>query len=64
LPTSDHPISKTGLPVWSSIANWFAKRMDVRNSRIALSELSDFQLMDIGLTREQAGFEANLPWWR
>lgn len=33
-------------------------------TRKALGELSDSQLRDIGLSREQAQTEAQLPFWR
>lgn len=33
-------------------------------TRSALRELSDAQLRDIGLTREQASQEASLPFWK
>ncbi|WP_454256542.1 DUF1127 domain-containing protein [Pseudomonas sp. Marseille-Q8238] len=33
-------------------------------TRRALGELSDSQLRDIGLTREQAQAEAQMPFWR
>ncbi|QKV18041.1 DUF1127 domain-containing protein [Oricola thermophila] len=40
-------------------------RMTKRRTRLHLRELTDDQLRDIGLTREQARFEANKPfWWR
>ena len=35
-----------------------------RRSRIALLEMSDEQLKDIGLCRSEAYREANRPFWR
>ena len=39
----------------------FVRRLTTRR---ALLELSDAQLKDIGLSREQAKAEAHLPFWR
>jgi len=46
------------------VTNWLWGRTQIRRSRAALLELSDSQLRDIGLTREQAALEGGLPWWR
>ncbi|MBP0615476.1 DUF1127 domain-containing protein [Jiella mangrovi] len=35
-----------------------------RRSRLALSELSDCQLRDIGVSRQEALTEAGKPFWR
>jgi uncharacterized protein YjiS (DUF1127 family) len=37
--------------------------MDRRRSRLALMELSDAQLKDIGISRSEAFREANRPFW-
>jgi len=37
--------------------------MQRRRSRIALMELSDAQLKDIGISRSEAYGEANRPFW-
>lgn len=35
-----------------------------RRSRVVLSQLDDFMLKDIGLTRADAEHEANKPFWQ
>lgn len=46
------------------LANWLVWRGAIRRSRAELLQLNDSQLRDIGVTREQAGLEGCLPWWR
>ncbi|MBX3598806.1 MAG: DUF1127 domain-containing protein [Rhizobiaceae bacterium] len=46
------------------VRNWTMRRLEIRRSRIALLELSESQLRDIGLRREDATVQGNLPWWR
>lgn len=38
-------------------------RMQTQRTRMHLRELTDDQLRDIGVTREQARFEADKPFW-
>ncbi|TPM36884.1 DUF1127 domain-containing protein [Mesorhizobium sp. B2-3-4] len=38
-------------------AGWFTRQMEKRRSRLALLEMSDEQLKDIGLSRDQAHAE-------
>ncbi|ATU95820.1 hypothetical protein BLM14_29215 (plasmid) [Phyllobacterium zundukense] len=40
-----------------------AKYLEKRRSRIALSELADHQLRDIGVTRKQASTEVSKSWF-
>ena len=42
---------------------WIVDREDKRLSRIALSELTDDQLADIGVTPAEARREAARPFW-
>ncbi|WP_244490272.1 MULTISPECIES: DUF1127 domain-containing protein [Rhizobium/Agrobacterium group] len=42
---------------------WIIDREDKRLSRIALSELTDDQLADIGVTPAEARREAARPFW-
>lgn len=52
-------IKSVGLAFVSRAAQFFEKR----NSRIALSELSDEQLQDIGVTRSEAESEVSKSWF-
>lgn len=60
--------ARAGLPTASKFAIDVAWRVAIwaerRRSRRALAELSDMQLRDIGLTRDQADREAEKPFWR
>jgi uncharacterized protein YjiS (DUF1127 family) len=47
------------LALLSQVAHYFEKR----SGRIALSELSDEQLQDIGVTRREAGSEIAKSWF-
>ncbi|MCV9996906.1 DUF1127 domain-containing protein [Pararhizobium sp. YC-54] len=47
---------------WQVIA-WMIMREEKRLSRIALSELTDDQLADIGVTPKEARREAARPFW-
>jgi len=49
-----------GLP---ALLKWLSRRLDVRRSRLALLELSDEQLKDIGLSRTDAYREGIRSWW-
>ena len=63
---NDRHISSSGpvADILVSVANWLARHIEKRRTRIDLLELSDDQLRDIGLTPEQAARETNPPWWR
>lgn len=57
------PVS--GVTVWvKRLWDWLMTRMAKRRSRIDLSELTDDQLADIGVTAEEARREASQPFWR
>lgn len=49
--------------MFGSVYNRFAKAAEVRRSRKALLQLSDRQLRDIGVTRDEALREAVRPFW-
>ncbi|WP_245415942.1 MULTISPECIES: DUF1127 domain-containing protein [Mesorhizobium] len=57
------PRRKTG-GMLHNVANWLFWRVEIRRSRKELLLLNDSQLRDIGVTREEAGLEGSLPWWR
>ena len=42
---------------------WVSRQIERRSSRMALLEMSDEQLKDIGLSRSDAHGEANRPFW-
>ena len=42
---------------------WLRKVSRRRRSRVELSGLDDYLLRDIGMTRAEAEFEANKPFW-
>jgi hypothetical protein len=42
---------------------WLGKVLRRRRSRVVLSGLNDYLLKDIGMTRAEAEFEANKPFW-
>jgi uncharacterized protein YjiS (DUF1127 family) len=48
----------------SRVISWIAEREEKRLSRLALAELTDDQLADIGVTPAQARREAAQPFWR
>lgn len=43
---------------------WVEGLLERRRSRIALMEMTDSQLKDIGVSRGQAFGEANRPFWK
>jgi uncharacterized protein YjiS (DUF1127 family) len=49
--------------VSASFAAHLGAGLQLRRTRMALSQLSDYELHDIGLTRAQARHEASRPWW-
>lgn len=44
--------------------SWLSERLEIRRSRLALLELTEAQLKDIGLSRADAEGEGARPWWR
>lgn len=58
---ADERLPAPSLPVL--LWRWFSGRLDKRRSRIALSELTDEQLRDIGLTRMEAETEVYRSFW-
>ncbi|WP_431695253.1 DUF1127 domain-containing protein [Rhizobium giardinii] len=50
--------------LFSRVISWIAEREEKRLSRLALAELTDQQLADIGVTPAQARREAAQPFWR
>ena len=54
--TSQAPV-KT-LPVWLLAWRWYCRCIEFNRSRRQLRNLSDYELADIGITREQATAEA------
>lgn len=65
MPSVAHPSDSIARrSAFGRVIHWLTWRVAVRRSRMVLRELSNAQLRDIGLTREQAGLEASLPWWR
>ncbi|WP_245602977.1 DUF1127 domain-containing protein [Leisingera methylohalidivorans] len=61
-------ISRPGLPVLAQWAVSFAvlvTKWSLRHcTRARLQHLSDAQLKDIGVSRQDAHYEATLPFWR
>ncbi|WP_349437837.1 DUF1127 domain-containing protein [Pararhizobium sp. A13] len=45
------------------VISWVAAREEKRLSRLALAELTDEQLADIGVTPAEARREASQPFW-
>jgi uncharacterized protein YjiS (DUF1127 family) len=46
-----------------AVANWIGRQMEKRRSRMALQEMTDDQLKDIGLSRGQAYSEFRRRLW-
>ncbi len=49
--------------LFRQVIAWIAEREDKRLSRLALAELTDDQLADIGVTPLEARIEAARPFW-
>ena len=47
------------LPVWLLVWRWYCRCVDFNRSREQLRDLSDHELADIGISREQAMTEAD-----
>ena len=54
------PVAKVAIYIAAVAVSWAERR----RSRIALGNLDDHQLRDIGITREQACDEASRPFWQ
>jgi uncharacterized protein YjiS (DUF1127 family) len=61
--TSLHVLAGHGLSTRPSMGKRILTMLSVRRSRQDLSHLSDDQLRDIGLTREQVAHEIARPIW-
>ncbi len=53
------PVPVKTLPVWLVVWRWYCRYVDFNRSRRQLRNLSDHELADIGITREQATAEAD-----
>jgi len=49
--------------LWADFVAWMMDAAEKRRSRDALTQLSDEQLRDIGLTRADAWREGNRSFW-
>ncbi|MEC9342216.1 MAG: DUF1127 domain-containing protein [Pseudomonadota bacterium] len=49
--------------MFGSVFSRFAKAAEIRRSRNALAQLSERQLRDIGISRDEAYREARRPFW-
>ena len=47
-----------------ALVAWLRTRAELRRQRLALLELNDELLKDIGISRAQALREGTRPWWR
>jgi uncharacterized protein YjiS (DUF1127 family) len=50
--------------LFSRVISWIAEREEKRLGRLALAELTDEQLADIGVTPAEAKREASQPFWK
>ena len=55
--------SKAKISLTVSALSWLHNILDRRRSRLALLEMSDEQLKDIGISRADAYREAHIPLW-
>lgn len=51
-------------PTLNALIAWLRSGAARRRQRLALLELNDALLKDIGISREQALREGTKPWWR
>ena len=63
-PVRAGPVVAAGQAVLSSLASMIAIWLDRAQGRRDLSELDDRLLADIGISREDALWEAGKPFWR
>jgi len=55
---SRHNVVTASRSLWQRFVDWCALRIMLRRSRIELMDLTDEQLLDIGITRSAADKEA------
>ena len=55
--------SKAKVSLTASALSWLHDILDRRRSRLALLEMSDEQLKDIGISRADAYREGHIPLW-
>ena len=55
--------SKAKVSLMTSALSWLDNILDRRRSRLALLEMSDAQLKDIGISRADAYREGHIPLW-
>ena len=60
---NDYDISQSRCSRLAATLSWIARRMECRRTRMALLEMTDDQLKDIGLSRTDAYGEARRPFW-
>jgi uncharacterized protein YjiS (DUF1127 family) len=60
---SEYDISQSAGSRFATAFAWVSKQIERRRSRLALLEMSDEQLKDIGLSRSDAHGEATRPFW-
>ena len=60
---SEVSASKVKISLTLSVLTWLHTALDRRRSRLALLEMSDEQLKDIGLSRADAYREGHIPLW-
>ncbi len=53
------PAPVKALPAWLLAWRWYCRYVDFHRSRRQLRDLSDHELADIGISREQASAEAD-----
>ena len=63
-PVRTSPIAAAGQAVLSSLASMIAIWFSRQQGRQDLSELDDRLLADVGISREDALWEARKPFWR
>ena len=59
----EYDISQSAGSRLAATLAWVARQIERRRSRMALLEMSDEQLKDIGLSRSDAHGEAHRPFW-
>jgi uncharacterized protein YjiS (DUF1127 family) len=63
-PVRASPVVTAGQAVLSSLASMIAIWLNRQQGRRDLSELDDRLLADVGISREDARWEARKPFWR
>ena len=62
-PGHEYDISQSSRSRFTSVLAWLERQLERRRSRMALLEMSDDQLKDIGLSRSDADGEARRRFW-